>query len=222
MHLRNLSLFFLIIIKSTICQAIHLTEKDYFITIPENWVSISKAKLDELEQGPKLDLKSYLKGYALKDSSVSELPYFLLNYTKVPLIENALFKDVIQQESQTLKESGIEGKIYVDSSQFKFYYEIELQDKIILIGYIPGGEGMLYLTYFTDDVNLQNDKSTFLKLFNSAKMNEKFRNVNAYYEEAKEHERKAGQHATRAIIFLGVSLVLFFVSKKLKFKTKSQ
>ncbi|MBO9703043.1 MAG: hypothetical protein J7604_22705 [Sporocytophaga sp.] len=51
-------------------------------------------------------------------------------------------------------------------------------------------------------------------------MNEKFRNINVYNEEVKAHEKKAGEHATFAII--GFSAFLIFVYIKKKFNLKSE
>ncbi|MBO9703042.1 MAG: hypothetical protein J7604_22700 [Sporocytophaga sp.] len=65
-----------------------------------------------------------------------------MNYTQIPQFEIALFKDVINEESETLNGSGIEENLEVDSSQYKFYCETKLGDKIVLIGYILGGNGI--------------------------------------------------------------------------------
>lgn len=191
-----------------------IIQDDYKISIPKNWLPLSKKLIVELQKNNTPDLRSYIIGFSSSDSNTIDYPYFTANYNEIPGSENALFITAINIQKDILQKSGFDGEFVIDSSNYNFYAEQKLNDITLFRGYSVGGNGILYLNYYSDSSNSEVNKLQFIKILNSIQHNIKFSNKNNYLEEANHHKKKSGQHALIAIIALGLLLLLYFIRRK--------
>jgi hypothetical protein len=161
-------------------QGNKVRKKDYQIQIPEGWKSLSTERIKDLQLKNTPDIRTYIIGYSEKDTSGNETPFFIADYNEIPESEAALFRDIIITQTEILKKTGIDGKLTVDSSQYKFYVESYLQNKCVFLGFSPGGNGILYLQYYSDLQNKDQDKIKFLAILNSIEHFYEFKNQNIY------------------------------------------
>lgn len=197
----------------TYSQSNIIIQKDYSIAIPENWIPLSNILIKELQEKNDIELRTYVIGYSKSDSFVINPPYFTANYNEIPGSENALFKDALRIQKDILKNHGHEGNFIVDSNLYNFYTNQNIGNLILYRGFSVGGNGILYLNYYSESLSSEEDKKQFLDILNSVKHNKKFLNRNLHLENAKEHEKKAGGHATYALLALGMFLVIYFLRK---------
>ena len=188
-------------------------EKDYTISIPKQWISLSNEILDELQKKNVQGLRSYIIGFSESDSIAQSLPFLTVSYNEIPGSENALFKDAYRIQSKILKDAGHEKQFVIDSTTYKFYTEQELNNIVIYRGYSIGGNGILYLNYYTDSSSPDKDKLQFTSILNSVQHKIKFRNKNTPIDKAEKHIKKSGKYATMALIALGLLLIVFVIKR---------
>jgi hypothetical protein len=189
-----------------LCQYEVVVQEDYKISIPKNWVPLSKAKLDLTRKKLNPQLLNYVIGFALSDSTGDSKPFFEVAYNAIPGGENVLFRDVIKIQKDALLRDGFNSEIVADSNLYCFYAINSIYGNPFYLGYSVGANEIIYLYYFPDPNDLANDERRFVEILESIQHNRKFLNRNKNVEDYQSHKSNSGLWGIGAVVlFLVVS-----------------
>ncbi|POY35393.1 hypothetical protein C3K47_15130 [Solitalea longa] len=209
----SILLIFLLIQINSFSQDRTVVEKDYLISVPKKWISISKEFTNQLQKEKTQELRSYIIGFSKSDSTAQELPYLIASYVEIPGSENSLFREVLEIQRDVLKEKGFNVDFKIDSINYNFYTELKIHNTITYQGYSVGGNGTLFLNYYPAS-NSDEERILFQKILSSVKHNKKFLNKDTLLAEKQGYEKEAGKSAMLALVGLGSLTLISFIRKK--------
>lgn len=200
-------------------QEKQITQPDYCFQIQADWRKISFQTIERLRNHVNSS-EDYIFGYSNNEDTVDiKAPYITLNYCNIKFIKNAKFSDIIKTEKNTIQENNhTTPNFIIDSTNFKFYTLLDINNSNLFYGYCLAESGILYVQYVLDpQLDTETNRKIFLRIFNSIKSNKKFKNITSSETDAKYFSNKSLEAYYCAFIF-GVVLILTYTFRR-KHKT---
>ena len=170
--MKYLNLFLIIVFFSQLgfSQSNLIKQTDYELLMPENWKSIPENIIAKFDKGKDVNSENYLIGFAKTDVTLKTTPFFLCDYYLLEgEKENVSFREVIEAQMSLLKGRKTSEPQGIDSENFKFYVEVELNNTKLLSSYSLDDRGILHLQFFSNTEDYEKNKTIFLNVHNSIK-----------------------------------------------------
>jgi hypothetical protein len=205
-----LSIFFFATLSFSFAQE-RITTDDFIIDIPDGWNALSNEYLESLQAKTDSGFyqkgfeppRGYVIGYCDNENLVQEPPFLLGIFTALEDYNSVTFDTIVVSSSRSWTRYDVKPEPIKDVENNRFYLEFQFGGMYLFVGYIPGGTGLLQLSFYSELNRVNERRSQFLSIYESVVHKTPY----VYYDPIAE----ADKEVKRSGKFLGIATAMFIV-----------